>query len=1234
MLNIVADTHPQEDGGASPFSAFAPPVRPQSELRQAITAAYRRSETECLPPLVAAARVSEAKRYDIRMTARTLIEALRAKHKGTGVEGLVQEYSLSSQEGVALMCLAEALLRIPDVATRDALIRDKIAEGDWSSHIGGGKSLFVNAATWGLVVTGKLTSTVNDRGLSAALSRLIARAGEPVIRRGVDMAMRMMGEQFVTGETIKEALERARPLEARGFRYSYDMLGEAATTAADAERYYKDYEKAIHAIGKAAGGRGIYEGPGISIKLSALHPRYSRVQLQRVMGELLPKVRALALIAKAYDIGLNIDAEEADRLELSLDLLEELCFDPALAGWNGLGFVVQAYGKRCPFVLDYIIDLARRSGRRMMVRLVKGAYWDAEIKRAQLDGLEGYPVYTRKIYTDVAYIACARKLLAAPDAVFPQFATHNAQTAAAIYHLAGPDFQVGKYEFQCLHGMGEPLYDEVVGKDKLDRPCRIYAPVGTHETLLAYLVRRLLENGANSSFVNRISDPGVSVDALIADPAEVVAAMPVVGAPHDQIALPKAIYGNARQNSDGLDLSSESTLTGLSAALIGSTKTQWHAFPILADGPVDGDTRPVPNPADHGDSVGLVTELKVEDADRIVEMAAAFAPEWAAVAPADRAACLDRAADIMQSRIETLMGIIIREAGKSAANAIGEVREAIDFLRYYAEQARRTLGPSHAPLGPIVCISPWNFPLAIFTGQVAAALVAGNPVLAKPAGVTPIIAAESVKILHEAGVPVGALQFVPGSGRLGAALVGAPQTAGVMFTGSTEVARLIQAQLAERLSVTGKPIPLIAETGGQNGMIVDSSALSEQVVADVIASAFDSAGQRCSALRVLCLQEEVADKTITMLKGALRELTLGRTDALSVDIGPVINDGAMREINGHIEKMRGLGCGIEQLPLPADADKGTFVPPTLIEIKSLSSLTREVFGPVLHVIRYRRNDLDRLIDEINASGYGLTFGLHTRLDETIAHVTSRIKAGNLYVNRNIIGAVVGVQPFGGRGLSGTGPKAGGPLYIGRLVQQAPVPPHQDSVHTDPVLREFIQWLDGKGLVAEGEAARSFAGRSALGLERELVGPVGERNLYALHPRGKILLVPETEQGLYRQIAAALSTGNSIALDASEAMRTALADLPSTVRTRIAWTSDWEKDGPFSGALVEGDHDTVLAANRRLAALPGPLVLVQAATTDELIGNPEAYCLNWLLEEVSTSINTAAAGGNASLMTIG
>ncbi len=1232
MLNSLVETAASET--ASPFLDFAPPIRPQSELRRAITAAYRRPEPECVPPLVEAARLPADLKEPVRTTAGKLIEALRAKHKGTGVEGLVQEYSLSSQEGVALMCLAEALLRIPDTATRDALIRDKISEGDWKSHIGGGRSLFVNAATWGLVVTGKLTSTVNDRSLAAALTRLIARCGEPVIRRGVDMAMRMMGEQFVTGETIEEALQRARSVEARGFRYSYDMLGEAATTAADAKRYYRDYENAIHAIGKASDGRGVFEGPGISIKLSALHPRYVRSQSRRVMEELLPRVRALALLARKYDIGLNIDAEEADRLELSLDLLEELSLDEALTGWNGLGFVVQAYGKRCPFVLDYIIDLARRSGRRMMVRLVKGAYWDAEIKRAQLDGLTDFPVYTRKVHTDVAYVACARKLLAATDAVFPQFATHNAQTLATIYHLAGPDFQIGKYEFQCLHGMGEPLYDEVVGKGKLDRPCRIYAPVGTHETLLAYLVRRLLENGANSSFVHRISDPMVSVNDLVADPVDLVQEISPVGRPHDLIANPRGLFGSERPNSSGIDLSNEAELHALSQDLLATTAESCHATPLLADGSMDGVRRPILNPADQRDVVGEVTEIKIEDAPRVARLAAEGAIDWAKVAPTDRAACLDRAADIMQSRITTLMGIIIREAGKSAANAIGEVREAIDFLRYYADQARRTLGPSHAPLGAIVCISPWNFPLAIFTGQVAAALVAGNSVMAKPAGVTPIIAFESVKILHEAGVPRGALQFVPGSGRLGAALIDSPETAGVMFTGSTGVARMIQAQLATRLSKDGKPIPLIAETGGQNGMIVDSSALAEQVVADVITSAFDSAGQRCSALRVLCLQEDIADRTLNMLKGALQELTIGRTDKLSIDVGPVITSDAMEEINAHIERMRGLGCKVDQLALPEAVKQGTFVPPTIIELKKLSDLTKEIFGPVLHVIRYRREELDRLIDDINGSGYGLTFGLHTRLDETIAHVTRRVKAGNLYVNRNIIGAVVGVQPFGGRGLSGTGPKAGGPLYIGRLVKKAPVPPQHSSIHTDVALSEFATWLSRKGQQEDAEAAREVGSLSALGLEKELTGPVGERNLYALHPRGKVLLAPATERGLYRQVAAALATGNRIVIDDSSELRRALQDVPSGIAGRISWTSDWDADGPFAAALVEGDPDRVLEVNQKIAALDGPLVLVQSATTREIETDIEAYCLNWLLEEVSISINTAAAGGNASLMTIG
>ena len=1198
----------------APFVSFAPPVRPASPLREQITSAYRRDEPTCLAPLLDAATLPEDLRRPIRETATRLVTALRAGRKGSGVEALVQEYSLSSQEGVALMCLAEALLRIPDNDTRDALIRDKIAEGQWSGHLSGGKSLFVNAATWGLVVTGRLVSSVDDEGLAAALTRLIARVGEPVIRRGVDLAMRMMGEQFVTGETIAEALGRAREFEARGFRYSYDMLGEAATTAADAARYYADYEKAIHAIGKAAAGKGVYEGPGISIKLSALHPRYSRSQVERVMGELLPRVKALAVLSKQYDIGFNIDAEEADRLEVSLDLLESLALDPELAGWNGLGFVVQAYGKRCPFVIDWIVDLARRARRRIMVRLVKGAYWDAEIKRAQVDGLADFPVYTRKVHTDVAYIACARKLLAATDAVFPQFATHNAQTLATVYHLAGPDFPAGQYEFQCLHGMGEPLYREVVGKAKLDRPCRIYAPVGTHETLLAYLVRRLLENGANSSFVHRIADPSVPIAEMVADPVEVVRAMPRPGSWHERIALPAELYP-ARRNSAGIDLADEQALAALSEHLRKSAERDWYALPEGGD----GISRKVLNPADHGDLVGTVVEMRPEAAALAVARAAASS--WPQVPLDERAAMLESAADILQERMPQLMGLVMREAGKSAANAISEVREAVDFLRYYAQQARETFGPEQQPLGPVVCISPWNFPLAIFTGQLSAALVAGNPVLAKPAEETPLIAAEAVRILHEAGVPADALQLIPGDGKVGAAVVAAPETAAVMFTGSTEVARLIQRQLASRISPAGKPIPLIAETGGQNAMIVDSSALAEQVVGDVIASAFDSAGQRCSALRVLCLQEEIADRTLAMLKGALAELRVGRTDRLAVDIGPVITADAQANITGHIEAMRGRGRRVEQVVLPPETAKGTFVAPTIIEIDGIADLKREVFGPVLHVIRFRRADLGRLIEQINSTGYGLTFGLHTRLDGTVAQVTSRVEAGNLYVNRNVIGAVVGVQPFGGRGLSGTGPKAGGPLYLGRLVARPPrvLPP---SGHPGALLAAFVGWLEAQGDNTLAERAREMGASTALGVNLTLPGPVGERNIYTLRPRGRVLLRPQSREGLLTQMAAVLATGNRGFVEGM--------DLPDRLPPALAEAFRPEPTQPFAAALVEGEGVMVRAAGEAVSMLPGPIVTVQAS----LPGTRLEWWLDGLIEEVSTSVNTTAAGGNASLMMLG
>lgn len=1040
------------------------------------------------------------------------------------------------------------------------------------------------------------------------------------------MAMQLMGEQFVTGETIGEALKRARKLEAKGFSYSYDMLGEAATTMADADRYYADYENAIHAIGKAAAGRGIYTGPGISIKLSALHPRYSRAQAERVMNELMPRAHALAQLARHYGIGFNIDAEEADRLELSLDLLENLALAPELQGWNGLGFVVQAYGKRCPFVIDWLIDLARRSNRRLMVRLVKGAYWDSEIKRAQVDGQSGFPVFTRKIHTDVSYIACARKLLGARDAVFPQFATHNAHTLAAIYHLAGPGFAIGDYEFQCLHGMGEALYEEVVGATKIDRPCRIYAPVGTHETLLAYLVRRLLENGANSSFVHRIWDEQVSLDDLAADPVEESRKIEPVGSPHPVVMLPSDLYGG-RQNSSGIDLSSEIALSELTDRLKESAGIRWTASPVVAGLDPILSPKAGNNPADHRDRVGEVAFAVESDTELAARAALQAVPRWSSVPVERRAEMLEDAADQLEAQMPVLLGLIIREAGKSVSNAISEVREAIDFLRYYAEQARLTLTDSHHPLGPVVCISPWNFPLAIFLGQVAAALAAGNTVLAKPAEETPLIAAEAVRILHLAGIPVEAVQLIPGDGTIGAALVRRPEIAGVMFTGSTEVAKLIQLELAGHDLQDGLPIPLIAETGGQNAMVVDSSALAEQVTADVIASAFDSAGQRCSALRILCLQEEIADRQLAMLKGALTELEIGNPDRLAVDVGPVITHDAKQNIDAHIERMRGLGCKVHQVQLSEAAAHGTFVAPTIIEIDDIAQIGREVFGPVLHVFRFRREEMGSLVDAINATGYGLTFGLHTRIDETVEQVTAKAGAGNIYINRNIIGAVVGVQPFGGRGLSGTGPKAGGPLYLGRLVRTKPQTTITGAAAPDPACEALIKWLEANGFAQSAQDVKIASAQQLNGHIVELPGPVGESNLYALHPRGEVLLVPATQVGLTLQLGTALAAGNRATIIWSDKRPTEFTNLPQQVLERIDWLQEIPATSKFAAILVESRPNGMRELITGLANMAGPIPITQVADGD---GH---YRPEWLVEEVSTSINTTAAGGNASLMAI-
>jgi len=945
------------------FQAFA---REQSALRDAITAAYRRDERDCVATMMEQAAMPEAQVASIKALASKLVAQVRKERtKSSGVDALMHEFTLSSQEGIALMCLAEALLRIPDSETADKLIRDKISGGDWKAHLGNSSSLFVNAAAWGLLITGKLVSSHSAQGLSSALTRMIAKGGEPLIRKGVDLAMRMLGKQFVTGETIEEALANGREREARGYRFSYDMLGEAAMTEADAQRYLNDYVMAIHAIGKEANGRGIFNGPGISVKLSAIHPRYARMKHERMMSELLPRLKQLFLLAKQYNIGLNIDAEETDRLEISMDLVEALANDPDLDGFEGIGIVVQAYQKRCPYVIDYLIDLARRTKHRFMVRLVKGAYWDAEVKRAQVDGLPGYPVYTRKVYTDVSYIACAKRLLAAQDAIYPQFASHNAYTLAAVYHLAeGKD-----YEFQCLHGMGETLYDQVVGKDKLDKPCRIYAPVGSHETLLAYLVRRLLENGANSSFVNRIVDESVSIEELVEDP--VAEAARHGGLPHSKIALPVALYGSERKNSMGVDLANEHVLQSLEKALQASEATQWQAVPLLADRDVElSSPQPVRNPANLSDVVGQVQEANRDDVEAALQAAVRAAPLWAAAEPAKRAQCLDRMADLMEEHMPTLMGLAVREAGKTLNNAIAEVREAVDFCRYYAAHVRAEFSNQRNPaLGPVVCISPWNFPLAIFIGEVTASLAAGNVVLAKPAEQTALIAAYAIRLLHEAGVPRDVLQFLPGRGEVvGAALTTDARIKGVIFTGSTEVAQIINRALSGR----GEEVPLIAETGGQNAMIVDSSALPEQVVTDVLSSAFDSAGQRCSALRVLYLQTDIADRVVTMIKGAMDELRVGNPARFDTDIGPVIDAEAQGNLLRHIDGLKNRARSMYQAKLTDECAGGTFVAPTLFEIDSIKLLEREVFGPVLHVIRFEASQIDAVVDEINSTGYGLT----------------------------------------------------------------------------------------------------------------------------------------------------------------------------------------------------------------------------------------------------------------------
>lgn len=1150
-------------------------------LRHAVRANHYAPEAKVLRDLIAAHAPSDDTRRAAGSRAATLVQGLRDDPAPGLMELFLSEYGLSTQEGVALMCLAEALLRVPDVATIDALIEDKIAPSQWGLHLGQSSSSLVNAATWGLMLTGRvLDDGSGPRGLAQSLRGAVKRLGEPVIRSAVARAMREMGRQFVLGQDMPSAMARAAKMQAKGYTYSYDMLGEAAMTATDADAYFDAYHNAIKTLAPACTAADMRDRPGISIKLSALHPRYEPAQAGRVMQELVSRVRDLARAARDAGMGLNIDAEEAARLDLSLDVIAAVIADRDLSGWDGFGVVVQAYGKRCAAVIDWLHALATQHDRKIMVRLVKGAYWDSEIKLAQVGGHPDFPVFTRKSATDISYLCCAQKLLSLSGRIYPQFATHNAHTVACILEMAGARRD---YEFQRLHGMGESLHERVL-RDAGTR-CRIYAPVGAHRDLLAYLVRRLLENGANSSFVHQVLDTDVAVATVVADPFD--GFNPEARDP--AVTPPEALFGD-RVNAAGIDLDDPKALATLDRTRDAMRHSTWQATPLLSKTAAPRPAHAVVSPADPSDALGTVSDARLSDVGHALDAAA----PWSASAM-ERAETLRRAAVLFEAQTGEWAALLAREAGKTLPDVIGEVREAVDFLRYYADEALKLNAPAR---GLFTCISPWNFPLAIFTGQIAAALAAGNGVLAKPAEATSLIAHRAVEVLHAAGVPRHALQCLPGPGReIGLALVSDPRIDGVCFTGSTATAQAIHRAMAETLAPDA---PLIAETGGLNAMVVDSTALLEQATRDIVTSAFQSAGQRCSALRVLYVQEDIAPALTEMLTGAMAELSAGRPWARSSDLGPVISQQAQQDITDHIDCARHEGRVIAQTACEAP---GYMVPPTLISLPGgIADLEREVFGPVLHVTRYRAGALGDVVAAINARGYGLTFGLHSRIDDRVDTLCRSVRAGNIYVNRNQIGAVVGSQPFGGEGLSGTGPKAGGPEYLPRFTKaqlgHAAAHPAQAASVSRGDLEAALRTLPDP--------------RDATTGTQTMPGPTGESNRLSRHPRGRVLCLGPGAQAAAAQARAAQAAGCS-ALIVGQGAGTGLAGaLPHE------WLSEIDNIEAvcFWGAEPEA-RDIRIALSRRAGAIT-PLLLEE---------NP----MSRLVLERHLCIDTTAAGGNTRLL---
>lgn len=1206
-------------------------VPPQASIRKLIRAQYGRAEPEVVSDLLEQLPLDQAARQAIVREAADLVETLRSDNSPTMMESFLGEYGLSTREGVGLMCLAEALLRVPDAETIDELIADKLEGSDWAAHLGHSSSPLVNASTWALMLTGRLLDDGDDP--VSTLRPLLRRAGEPVVRKAVGQSMKLLGKQFVLGRTIDEAVKEARDLEKDGYTYSYDMLGEAARTDADARRYHKAYADAIARLARVH-GTDVRDRPGISVKLSALHPRYEWTHHDTVMTDLLPRAKSLAIAAAEAGIGFNIDAEEADRLDLSLDVIEALVASPELAGWDGFGVVVQAYGRRALPVIDWLVELARREDRKLMVRLVKGAYWDTEIKEAQILGLASFPVFTRKANTDLSYLTCAHRLLANRDRIYPQFATHNAHTVVAIRHMAGSD--TAGYEFQRLHGMGESLHETVRSRHKTR--CRIYAPVGAHRDLLAYLVRRLLENGANSSFVNQIVDTRVPASEVASDPVAAVIAEPA--AVHPGIRHPIALYGDSRPNSRGFRLNDPASVTPLLEARERFADYTWEVAPAI-DGDADGSTTPrdCPSPSDPSRIVGRCTDASVADVETAIVAARSAQPAWNESDAKRRADALRQAADSYEAHISELVALLCREAGKTLLDGISEVREAVDFLRYYANEAERPIlvGTSMKKLtarGLIVCISPWNFPLAIFTGQIASALAAGNAVLAKPAEQAPLIAGRCVELLLEAGIPPAILQLLPGDGAtIGAALTSDPRIDGVCFTGSTDVARLIERSLAGRTAAdvaagaSADPM-LIAETGGLNAMIVDSTALTEQVVRDVIVSAFQSAGQRCSALRMLYVQKEAEGRVLEMLAGALDALHIGDPWLLSTDSGPVIDAEAKAGIVEWIEQQRAAGRIVHEGKTP---EVGFHVAPVIVRVEGIDSLDREIFGPVLHVATFEADEIDAVVAAINARGYGLTFGLHTRIDDRVQRVVEQVRAGNVYVNRNQIGAVVESQPFGGEGLSGTGPKAGGPLYVRRFMTHvanesdgSSFASAADTDQPDVILTDALE----KALNALPTCGPVNRGHGLAAGGRVMPGPTGESNHLSVHARGKVLLTGDDVPLALRQVSDARAAGCPV-----------LAVTPSRA-VLDALSNEWQGDDAVIGihasidakvlssaagiaviATASRDPAVNMTLRRSLSQRDGPIVPLITAG-----GDVSRYVI-----ERHVCIDTTAAGGNASLL---